>query len=50
MMESDKEHRIQVIRTICGSYSKGVCNGKCIECLDKFLAKNSAIDSPSENP
>ena len=39
MTIEEKERRLQIIRSICGSYKKGACDGKCVECLDRFLAK-----------
>lgn len=38
MTIEEKEHRLQVIRSICGSYYKGACDGKCVKCLDRILA------------
>ena len=37
LTDQEKERRLQVIRSFCGSYAKGACDGQCIGCLDRYL-------------
>ena len=37
LTDQEKERRLQVIRSFCGGYAKGTCDGQCIGCLDRFL-------------
>ena len=43
-----KQHRIEVVRNLCGNYAKGKCKGDCPECLERTL-KEKQENQLSEN-